>query len=401
MDRYPALLFDRVLRQTIGDRPSITLAGILSSRVPQGIRAYLQAEVQRRLREDAASTRWLGALLERTPPGGGDTTLASLAAGFTFEADDYRTTLGHAVHFLAGYLCRPRTTLHDFIYHDRETADAAHIRHHLEHCADYPYLTTLLLKYLDRKDLRTLSREAFGVLVKKMDDLFLQRLTPEDHARLTLPVFEYFELAEEQDAGAPVRALEAFFGEKNLGHLLLPLRERSAADPDARITYPALLAMARGGDAVPEQPVQRRAPDMSDDEPLPDTTADEKPGSDSAEAPVEGAREPSDTPPPAKKPDLANAALALTYAGLEKPTRMAALESLIPPAQREVFIRKVFHRDPDYFAAVLKALDRIRTWEEAADYLRRLYDTIGLDPFTDDVVKFTDLVHSRYTDGPA
>jgi hypothetical protein len=399
MDRYPALLFDRVLRQTIGDRPRITLAEIVSARVPQGIRAYLQAEVQRRLREDAASTRWLGALLKRTPPGGGDTTLASLAAGFTFEADDYRTSLGHAVHFLAGYLCRPRTTLHDFIYHDRDTADAAQIRDHLEHCADYPYLTTLLLKYLDRKDLRTLSREAFGVLVEKLDVLFLQRLTPEDHARLTLPIFEYFELADEQDAGAPVRALEAFFGEKNLDRLLLPLRERSAADPDARITYPALLAMARGDDAGPAQPVQRRAPDTPDDEPLPDTAAADDPGPDSAEAPFVASRESTDTAPPAKKPGLANAALALTYAGLEKPPLMAPLETLIPPAQREVFIRKVFHRDPDYFAAVLKALDRIQTWEEAADYLRRLYDTIGLDPFTDDVVKFTDLVHSRYTGG--
>jgi hypothetical protein len=322
-----------------------------------------------------------------------------LASEFWFTAEDYTATLGNAVHFLGNYLCRPRGTLGEFIYHDRESAGAEHIRHMLDHCADYPYLTGLIVKYLDRKEIRELSVEAFNVLVAKMDDLFLQRLSPEDHVRLTLPLFEYFELAGDPDEGAPMQALEAFFSEKHLPGLITAIRRADGGSGGGFMTFPVLLATVREESGSPPAESHRERP------PRREAEEEVDPAADAPEAPsIDGAQEapPARTPDPQPAPgsrrlDLANAALALTFAGMQKQPELPSLESLIPPAQRELFIRKVFRRDPDYFAAVVKALDSIGGWDEAADYLRRLYEAIGLDPFLEDVVRFTDVVHSRYT----
>jgi hypothetical protein len=398
MDRYPAALIDRILRQTIGDRDRIGMPEVAAARIPQGIKAFLRADVHHRLREDAAQTRWIRGLLARPGGSSGEDLGHMLASEFVFTTEDYAATVGNAVHFLGNYLCRPRSTLGEFIYHDRESAGADHIRRMLEHCADYPYLTGLIAKYLDRKDIQELSVEAFNVLVGKMDDLFLQRLSAEEHVRLTLPLFEYFELAGQPDEGAPVQALAAFFGEKHLERLIASIRKPDDGSGGGFITFPALRAMVREeSGAPPAEPRRERPPDREtgEEEDAP-AGAPEEPTVAAGETPPPPPQEPQAVPG-SRRLDLANAALALTFAGMQKPPGLPSLESLMTPAQREVFIRKVFHRDPDYFAAVVKALDRIGGWDEAADYLRRLYEAIGLDPFMEDVVRFTDVVHSRYT----
>jgi hypothetical protein len=72
------------------------------------------------------------------------------------------------------------------------------------------------------------------------------------------------------------------------------------------------------------------------------------------------------------------------------------IQKLIPSRSRTKFIRKLFKKDADYFNAVIAELNAAPTWQDASAYLRDFFELNKLDPFTETVVEFTDIVHSRY-----
>ena len=76
---------------------------------------------------------------------------------------------------------------------------------------------------------------------------------------------------------------------------------------------------------------------------------------------------------------------------------LASLYDLISQEQKEQFVEKMFKKDDAYYAGIITALNKTSTWKEASLYLNELYQTNGLDPFTDEVVEFTDIIHSRYS----
>jgi hypothetical protein len=84
----------------------------------------------------------------------------------------------------------------------------------------------------------------------------------------------------------------------------------------------------------------------------------------------------------------------------EKPSvALNDLHSIITGEQKAKFVRKIFKKDDAYYAGILEALNKRPTWKEASMYLKVLYEVNGLDPFSADVVEFTDAIHSRYPGG--
>jgi hypothetical protein len=62
-------------------------------------------------------------------------------------------------------------------------------------------------------------------------------------------------------------------------------------------------------------------------------------------------------------------------------------------------VKKIFHRDADYYQTVITALEEMAGWEQASTYLMEFYRTNELDPFSGDVVEFTDIVQKRFQKG--
>lgn len=65
--------------------------------------------------------------------------------------------------------------------------------------------------------------------------------------------------------------------------------------------------------------------------------------------------------------------------------------------QRQRFIRHVFNKDQAYFFGVLATLNTLHSWDEAAGYLKQVYSINRLDPYSETVVEFTDLVQRRFS----
>jgi hypothetical protein len=106
--------------------------------------------------------------------------------------------------------------------------------------------------------------------------------------------------------------------------------------------------------------------------------------------------------PPAPPPfPAANPALSLTFAGMieSRSAALPGLEELITDQQRKRFVKKIFHRDVDYYQTVITALEEMSGWEQASTYLMEFYRTNELDPFSGDVVEFTDIVQKRFQKG--
>jgi len=80
----------------------------------------------------------------------------------------------------------------------------------------------------------------------------------------------------------------------------------------------------------------------------------------------------------------------------ESARELSDLTGLINPDQRARFIRRVFRKDQAYYYGVVATLNTMRTWKEAASYLKQVYDINRLDPFAPDVVEFTDTVQKRF-----
>ncbi len=108
---------------------------------------------------------------------------------------------------------------------------------------------------------------------------------------------------------------------------------------------------------------------------------------------------PQDAPEPPSR-EKQNIPLSLTFAGLKGPAQEQHahpdLNRIIPDDLRERFLKKIFRRDAKYYAGVISALNKTRSWKEASMYLNRLYQVNKFDPFQKEIVEFTDAVQKRF-----
>jgi len=101
---------------------------------------------------------------------------------------------------------------------------------------------------------------------------------------------------------------------------------------------------------------------------------------------------------PPKNPNIP---LSLTSAGLQESVpapRLPNLNLLIPEEEQNRFIRRIFRKDTVRFAAAIAALNATATWKEASLYLNRLFQENNLDPFSPEVVRFTDAIQLRFAE---
>jgi hypothetical protein len=83
-----------------------------------------------------------------------------------------------------------------------------------------------------------------------------------------------------------------------------------------------------------------------------------------------------------------------TSAGVGTP--QPDLERMITPEQRKRFISVLCDRDADFYELVISRLNIMRTWSEAAAYIRELFEINSVDPFRDEAITFTDIVQQRF-----
>ena len=386
-----------VVAETIGERDSVTLRSVRDARVPQGVTKFLFAQVL----EEYSHQR-------RVDPGVGpvvDALLKALVLEHRYERVDYLSALKAAIEFLSDYLVYPRESLLRWITEQREETSAATVRKKLAAVHDYRYLTILLSAWLRRSKVNVVTREQLRTVIAAIDDRVVAEHSPDELGLLARPMFMLVRYGGSREV--QLSSLKAFYHEKKLdtfwdgihqqlspgvesvtlaglldairpeGKEARGKRQEARSLPDSDLALPG-----RGGqEARGEKPEARR--EEQKEEPVGVPAGD--PRHEMIETPVSAEPEMEDVAP---EPPLSPPAGFLQS--------LPDLSSLIPVESRAVFVNAVFGRDADYYSAVIASLNGIATWKDAALFLSQFYMSNGLDPFADEVVGFTDVVHHRY-----
>jgi hypothetical protein len=324
-----------------------------------------------------------------------------MAGGCVLSREEYLAALNEAVLFVENYLCRPQWTLETFVYQNAPRLNRDAILSRLEFLADYAYFPRFLERVLRAGKRIELSAEDFRTLVARIDDEVVGQHNPRELAFLTRPIFDFFLLHRAgDDEPIPLKPLLIFFDDKKMKILTEYLESICRLRGASTITLNDLLRLLEDlylGKGEEDIPPEASAPLPRSDQKSAASLAEEGvPSSRSADLPSAGEsaepREPSGIEPgepPVSSPPSA---------GPEPETaqQLSDLTGLINPDQRARFIRRVFRKDQAYYYGVIATLNTMRTWKEAASYLKQVYDINRLDPFAPDVVEFTDTVQKRF-----
>ncbi len=379
VDHATALLRER----SVADAPQILLKQALDADLPAGVKRYILAEVVSFLENDL---RHLPQFSRLHPDAPGNTRLRaaflrSLAGAYEMSRDQFLELLREAVAFTESYLTRPQWTLESFLFEEEQEITAEAMVSRLGYCADYLYFGRILEEVSARRNTTRLSRTEFRTLVSRIDARVVEQHSPREFAMLAKPLFDFLLLKEAGlDDPIPLGPILLFLEDKRLKILkeyvesICRLREASTLSlREFGELAEGLASSGKPGSA--ELSVEERIPAEETGLSAKPIPAELSPG---------GTKIPGETQP--RKP------VAGEGAGI-----LPDLRTMIGEKQRQRFIRHVFNRDQAYFFGVLATLNTLRTWDEAAAYLRQVYSINRLDPFSGIVVEFTDLVQQRFS----
>lgn len=381
VDHAVALLRDR----SIADAPQILLKQALDADMPAGVKRYLLAEVVSFLEDDLRHLPQFGHLHPDAPGGARlrAAFLRSLAGAYELSRDQFLELLREAVAFTESFLTRPQWTLESFLFEEEQDIDLGTMHARLEYCADYAYFGRILEQILARRQATRITRSDFRTLVSRIDDQVLEQHSPHEFALLAKPLFNFLLLKDaEPDDPIPLGPVLAFAEDKKLKIL------KEYIESICRLRNATTLSLRQLGQLV------------EDLESVKDAGSEEKPPNENSPP----AKDHPDQGPGPSEPHPPGAGTSGTLASPDMPdgngsVTLPDLRNLIGEKQRQRFIRHVFNKDQAYFFGVLATLNSLHTWDEAAAYLKQIYSINRLDPFSESVVEFTDLVQQRFTGG--
>ena len=417
--------------RTIGTGEGIMLQDILSSDIPRGIKAYIQADTLQILAEELFAQPHCSRV-DRSLPSTDRLTRAFLqtfARTYVFPRSEYLIVLENAVHFLENFLCRPQWTMENFIFAETDRVPVETMIRKFGHMAEYSYYREFAERIARRRRWENVERQQFRSLVGSIDEQIIIQHNARELALLAKPIFDFVLLRDTPpDVAIPLKPILIFFEDKKMdilrNYIESICRVRDKADltldelttlvedlylghkeesvgvaPQAQIPSPAANEQVSDGASPEEQPKEPEpllaGPLLHSTIPWDLPTLGEPP------TPPKREEEPAKPGPP---PDHAsggrNIPLSLTFAGLDRPPLPprgpADLNDMIPDDLRSRFIKTLFRKNEEEYDTAITTLNETGTWEDAALFLNKLYHTNGLDPFDADVVEFTDAIHRRY-----
>lgn len=364
--------------RTIGERDSVLFREVLASEIPHGVKSLLRADLAESLLSEFGSSPRMDKIFRRESMGEGIklTLSRALVQEYRFDRKEFITAVERAVEFLARYLCQPRLMMEQWIFGFQETMPADRVERKLGAIADYRYLPVLITRVMRKKNLPAIERSWFRNTIADLDDRVVEEHSHKELLKMAKPIFDFARFGSEQErAGVPLTILRDFFFEKNR-HDFWKVVERLLEGDRDTIAFPDFLRLGY---------VKKEKPKADDLPPAP--RADD--------VMQEAEAHPQSAPVGTEKtgPEMTS----VPPDQIEGTTTvLRPLSDVMTREQERVFVNGLFGKDDAYFKAVLASLDELHTWKDAALYLSEFYRTNNLDPFADDVVEFTDVIHRRF-----
>ncbi|MCI0706259.1 MAG: hypothetical protein L0Y80_02075 [Ignavibacteriae bacterium] len=407
-----------VRARTIGESEAITLGEVLAANVHPGIKAYFRAEVRKLLKQErekeVRSNKFPYALLEIARLQEQMDLL--LQYYYEFDQKDFDTLLDEAVHFQFNYLCRPQFTLLNFLFDNKRKVPVAEIEQKLEYCVEYGYYREIIKRYIIDNGLAKISYEEFESMLDKIDREIINSHTSWELVRMLKALFAFVDTGlpetqkKEGEPTLPINAAVVFFEDKKQ----IEIKERLEKERDANnlneLTVQDLANFVErvrtsNEEAVAVQPEKpaRKTP-RTKRTPSSETSGDQSPTQPSKVPIPFRAQDPAEffTPTPGAKSTIEGAETK----GGKVPAQASheeiageGIHGFFSRSQQKWFIKKIFNKDEVSFREAMDTLSMIATWDEASQYLDKLFLTTGVDPFSKEAIEFTDKLYAWFHPG--
>lgn len=396
------IIIARLAERTIGTQTHFTLGQTLASDIPDGIKSYFRCEAMRWLQQDIEPSLHFARVNMSTSRvhRAREVFLRVCASEYIFPRNEFLATLDNGVHFLTNYLCRPQWTLTEFVFGRETTLGGDHILSKLEYLDDYPHYKTLIKGILERKGWSRVDLEQFQSLLNKIDRHYVQQHTGRELAELTAPVFRFLSLTHSSTSDRiPIKPILVFFSDKSEHRIKEYIENICHVRSTAEISLAELREILDDMPPVPADATEVITTTTQANESTVELHSDASSADESSvtgtASPPGGAEEIPQINPGSRR----NLALSLTFAGLADKTTapvLPELHSIISSELRELFINELFGNDAAYYDAIVATLNATLHWREASLYLNEFYDINNLNPQTDEVMQFTEIVRQRY-----
>ncbi len=305
-----------------------------------------------------------------------------------------RPVLETSIEDVIELLSQPLTALPDYLYGSLPALSRDHLASRVAKTGVYPQLTHALVRYLDRKQLDTLSKTDAARILQQVDAKRSESYNALNWGQMLAPFFELMPEGVEPDW------LSAFFRERGM-----------TAEARAFATYDRPVDAAKLIELL-SQPFE----DVDDEEPEPVTPAVVEPEPEH-ETVVEPVQDPeSEVATPAEiNPEAMSVPILQEFTPQEEDSDEVPILGMYsqdaeedPRASRilklmadmeEEFIERIFGGDESSFSAAIADIARYDTYAEAGRYIKKeIFDRNRVDLFTDDAVLFLDRVQTYFVE---
>jgi len=172
-----------------------------------------------------------------------------------FSLHDLRALLHQFVSARLNFLCRPRETLKQFVFRNKQSCSLEEILLRINYFSEYAYLNDGIRSWffqLDhtRKDNVFLTKEQFQSLIASIDDsvLLADDFSPQTFVELLTPLFEFFDVASSYipPRSVPIETLILFLDDKEIVPIAKLLTELYHKQKIKFVTKSKLLSIING-----------------------------------------------------------------------------------------------------------------------------------------------------------
>ncbi|MGD1044456.1 MAG: hypothetical protein ABR936_03890 [Bacteroidota bacterium] len=394
--------------KTIGEDDGIVLKKILSARIHPAVKAYFKAEVEKTLGQERGleyrSKKFSYSLPEvRSLEEQIDLLLVQ---NYHFSLQEFESLLDESVHFQFNYLCRPQWTLLNFIVGEQRRVASETIEKRLKYCVDYTYFPELIKRYIANHGLAEVTYEEFKSLIEKIDHEVVAQHSSLELAHMTRALFDFVESGkmvpqvEFEQQTLPINAAIVFFEDKNVLEICARLESERDRNRLLQITADRLadiIEVVRTGneDATAQVSASPMIPSGATRQVNEKESIIIVDGAGLVQEAIDGAQAAEKSIQP-KTPLLVFGENDEKYLASTPSAKQKEILDLFPDEEFAVIVRKLFANDEPAFRGAITEISLLRTWEQVAQYLDKLFLVNQTDPFSAEAVGFTDKLYAHF-----
>ncbi len=162
-----------------------------------------------------------------------------------FDLDYLKQIVQNAIIFNINFLTSPNKSLTKFIFGNNEIKTIEEIVLGISHAYYYRYLQKILLTYLDKKKVLSLTKEEFSQLLKRVDKISCETHLEDTITAAVNSMTNFFDQNSRTAEKLPIKAVQLYLEEKELNEFLTKLENNFISETSTLFLSQDILSVLR------------------------------------------------------------------------------------------------------------------------------------------------------------